>query len=242
MAPPKSTRTRRFALPDLADDRAEGVIEAYISSPERGHRRKADGAREPMGGTNPLLALENRIAWNEALEREDARHRRYRRPSAVVVVGVQPRATAIDPDDWLNRLAGPIAHVLRRGSRQTDLVTRATDGRFQVLLPETGATEAERFAARVLADCDVWVRAIGAPVDIRVAAAAATGEVGLEEALARAVAGIEPRTRAPAPAPRPEARTAEAQPRATQPDPSAARPERGRALPGVAPKPRTRLT
>jgi GGDEF domain-containing protein len=238
MAAPKSTRTRRFALPDLADDRAEGVIEAYISSPERGHRREADRAREPMGATNPLLALENRIAWNEALQREDARHRRYRRPSAVVVVGVQPRARAGDTDDWLSRLAGPIAHVLRRGARQTDLVTRATDGRFQVLLPETGATEAERFAARVLADCDVWVRAIGAPVEVRVASAAATGEMGLEEALARAVAAIEPRSAGAAPEPA----AGEAVPTAADRDPVAPRPERTRALPGAAPNARARLT
>lgn len=238
MNAPKSARTRRFALPDLADDRAEGVIEAYISSPERGHRREADGAREPMAGSNPLLALENRIGWNEALKREDARHRRYRRPVAVVVVGVQPRARTGDTDDWLNRLAGPIAHVLRRGARQTDLVTRATDGRFQVLLPETGATEAERFAARVLADCDVWVRAIGAPVDVRVASAAATGEMSLEAALARALAAIGPRNGAPTPEPH----AAEAPPMAPQPDPMAERPGRTRALPGVAPKARTRLT
>jgi GGDEF domain-containing protein len=238
MAAPKSTRTRRFALPDLADDRAEGVIEAYISSPERGHRREADGARQLAGVTNPLLDLDNRIAWNEALKREDARHRRYRRPSAVVVVGVQPRARAGDRDDWLNRLAGPIAHVLRRGARETDLVTRATDGRFQVLLPETGATEAERFAARVLADCDVWVRAIGAPVDVRVASAAATGETGLEEALARAVAAIEPRNGAAVPEPS----AGEALPASAERDPVTKPPERTRALPGVRPNARARLT
>ena len=133
MAADKSSRTRRFALPDLADERAEGVIEAYIRSPERGHRREAEAARQPAGAANPLLALDNRIAWNEALKREDARHRRYCRPSAVVVVGIQPRARAVDRDDWVNRLAGPIAHVLRRGARETDLVTRATEGRFQVL-------------------------------------------------------------------------------------------------------------
>jgi hypothetical protein len=238
MAAPKSTRKRRFALPDLADERAEGVIEAYISSPERGHRREADGARQPAGGTNPLLALDNRIAWNEALTREDARHRRYRRPSAIVVVGVQPRARAGDPDDWLNRLAGPIAHVLRRGARETDLVTRATEGRFQVLLPETSAAEAERFAARVLADCDVWVRAVGAPVDVRVASAAATGEVDLEGALAQAVAAAEPRNGGAAPEPI----AAEPGPMAAEQDPMAASPERTSALPSVATKARTRLT
>jgi hypothetical protein len=238
MAASKSNRTRRFALPDLADERAEGVIEAYISSPERGHRREADGARGPAGVTNPLLDLDNRIAWNEALKREDARHRRYRRPSAVVVVRVQPRARAGDRDDWLNRLAGPIAHVLRRGARETDLVTRATEGRFQVLLPETSAIEAERFAARVLADCDVWVRAIGAPVDVRVASAAATGEMDLEGALARAVAGVEPRNGPPAT----ERIVAQAETMAADPDPMAARSERAPALPRVATKARARLT
>jgi hypothetical protein len=156
----------------------------------------------------------------------------------VVVVGVQPRARAGDPNDWLNRLAGPIAHVLRRGARETDLVTRATEGRFQVLLPETSAIEAERFAARVLADCDVWVRAIGAPVDVRVASAAATGDMDLEGALARAVATVEPRTGAAAS----ESIAGEPGPAAAEPDPTAARLERTPALPRVATKARTRLT
>jgi hypothetical protein len=235
MAATKSNRTRRFALPDLADERAEGVIEAYISSPERGHRREADGARSSPGTSNPLLALDNRIEWNEALKRESARHRRYRRPSAVVVVAAQPRARAGDPGGWLNRLAGPIAHVLRRGARETDLVTRATEGRFQILLPETSEVEAERFAARVLADCDVWVRAVGAPVDVRVAAAAATGEMTLEEALARAVAAAEPRAAGRAPEPE----VVDPEPVAAEAEPIPASPARTNAAPRLA-KTRTR--
>src|SRR5256885_5228148 len=51
--------------------------------------------------------------------------------------------------------------------RSTDRVTRASDTRFQVLLPETTEADAAHFAERVLADCAVWLAALHAPVTVR---------------------------------------------------------------------------
>jgi hypothetical protein len=184
-----SSRTKRFALPDLHDARAEEVIDAYIAGP-RGRRGRRDGTK--TNGTKPgtAVALDNRIAWNEALAQESARSERYRRPASVVVVRAQARPGSED-ELAVSRLAQPIGHVLRRGARETDFVTRVADGRFHILMPETGEDEAVQFAERVLGDCEIWIRATGAPVVLRSAAAAATAERSLEAALEHAIEVID---------------------------------------------------
>jgi GGDEF domain-containing protein len=185
-----SSRPRRFSLPDLADDRVEGAVTAFLHGPERG-RGRPDGT-SALAAANPFAGLQTRIAWTEALGRESARHARYRRHAAILVIAVEPSLQPQTADGWVARLVGPVAHAVRRGLRDTDLVTRASDARFHVLMPETTAKEAQRVADRVVADCSVWLRAMDAPVALRAAVAAASQEVTLEQALARAVAAVSP--------------------------------------------------
>jgi len=132
-------------------------------------------------------------------------------------------------DDLRTRICGTV-DFLRSSGRGSSALTYE--------MAETTAIEANRFAARVLADCDVWVRAIGAPVDVRVGSAAATGEMDLEAALARAVATVEPRN-APA---RPGSPATERETMAGGPDPGAAASDRGPVGPKVAKKARAPLT
>jgi hypothetical protein len=183
-----SSRTRRFSLPDLADDRVEGAVSAFLHGPERG-RGRPDGA-SPAASANPFTGLETRIAWMEALRRESARHARYRRHAAILVIAVEPSLRPQTADGWVARLVGPVAHALRRGLRETDLVTRAGDARFNVLMPETTAKEAQRVADRIVADCGVWLKAMDAPVVLRTAVVPASQETTLEQALERAVATV----------------------------------------------------
>jgi len=75
----------------------------------------------------------------------------------------------------------------RRGARETDLVTRAGPGLYQVLLPETTESEAAGFAERVVADCRSWLEAMAAPVAIHASAAGTTGDMSLDETLDRAL-------------------------------------------------------
>jgi GGDEF domain-containing protein len=176
-------------MPALEDARAEDAIDAFIAGPEarRGRRR---GTKRTLQGGDPPNHLESRIAWNEALERESARTERYRRPASVVVIRAQQRSEA-DDELSVTRLAQPIGYMIRRGARETDVVTRASDGRFQILLPETSEEEAAQFAERIIADCDVWIRAMRTPVLLRAAAAAASAESTLEAALERAIRAVE---------------------------------------------------
>ncbi len=193
MASPERSRPRRFALPELADDRAGHVIEAFLDG--RHTRRSRPGpVEEPAAApANPLSALASRLDWNEALRREAARGRRYRRHAAIVVLAARPAIGTTDgtepPDhvaDWMRRAAGPIAHVLRRGVRSTDLITRIGEVRFQLLLPESGERAAAALAERLIADCEVWLNAVGAPVMLEAAVMPLTRDGHPEASVARA--------------------------------------------------------
>jgi hypothetical protein len=190
MATQDPNRARRFSLPDLEDERVDEAITAFLHGPK--HKRgRPDEPASPIAAGNPFGTIQNRMAWMEALRRESARNLRYRRPAAVMVVAGVPSVASPEASVWLKRVAGPIAHAVQRGVRETDLVTRTAEARFQVLLPETTGREAARVAERVEADCEIWLQAIGAPISLRSAVAAATTDLTLESALARAVETID---------------------------------------------------
>jgi GGDEF domain-containing protein len=185
------SRARRFSLPDLADERVDEAISSFLKGPEQ-RRGRPGPLSEPMADGNPFAALETRIAWMEALRRETARAIRYRRPSAVMVIAGEPTADTADAAGWLGRVAAPIAHVIQRGIRETDLVTRTGEARFQVLLPETTGREAGHIAERVVSDCEIWLRAVQAPVTLRASSSGTTAHATLDAALDRALEAIEP--------------------------------------------------
>ena len=191
---PDPSRVRRFSLPDLADERVDESIRLFLSGPE--HRRgRRESAVAPGVGGHSFATLETRVAWVEALRRESARSTRYQRPAAVMVIAGEAITDSLEARAWLARVAGPIAHAVRRGTRETDLVTRTGDARFQVLLPETTGPEAAHVAERVLADCDVWLTAARAPVTVRASSAATSSDSTLEAALDRVLATMDaPRT------------------------------------------------
>jgi len=189
MATPEPNRARRFSLPDLADERVDLAITAFLAGPDKRRGRPRGGAVHPVPA-NPLAGLHTRLAWMDALARESARILRYHRPASVIVLAGEPAQNTAEANGWLERVAGPIAHALQRGIRETDLVTRTASARFQVLLPETTGPEASHIADRVVADCEVWLHAIGAPVSLRAVVAEATPEMTLQVALDRAVAAL----------------------------------------------------
>ncbi|HYL40698.1 MAG TPA: hypothetical protein VET90_05255, partial [Candidatus Binatus sp.] len=75
---------------------------------------------------------------------------------------------------------------------ETDLVTRAGPGLFEVLLPETTESEAVAFAERVVADCRIWLDAMAAPVAVHAAAAGTTGDMDLAQTLEKALEVLGP--------------------------------------------------
>ena len=188
----ESPRARnRFLLPQLDDPRSDEAIDALLAGAER-HRGRPATEPIPVGDRHAFEGLESRIAWMDAVRREDARQQRYRRAASIVVIEARTVTQAPGADEWLSRSAGPIAHTIRRAARQTDRITRASENRFLILLPETTEADATHFAQRVLSDCAVWLNAALAPVAVRASAAAATAtsEMSLEDALSRAIEAL----------------------------------------------------
>jgi GGDEF domain-containing protein len=177
----------------MKDPRTDEAIDALLAGRAR-HRGRPKAEPSVPGVGLPFGALESRVAWTQALARESARQQRYGRAASVVVFQVEPLTKATYLDGWTERVAGPVAHAIRRGARETDLATRSGPGRFQVLLPETTESEAATFADRVVRDCAVWLEATGAPLTVRAAAASTTGDSNLENALERALDLLGPAT------------------------------------------------
>jgi hypothetical protein len=214
MATSESTRARRFALPDLEDERTGESIEAFLEGPDirRGRpitraliEAPADEAQlqpappdvvamrvpRPPRSSNDLRTLPGRLEWNAAVARESTRAARYGRPAAVAIVELKPDRPGAEVDPWLRTIAGPIARALRQDSRATDLVARVASTRFQMLLPETDEAGAARLAERVAATCRTFIQGTGAPVAVRVSVAGTGLDNSLHEALEDALRAIE---------------------------------------------------
>jgi hypothetical protein len=191
MAITRTNRARKFALPDLADERGGEMIEAFLQGPEvRTERAPAVAAPQP-GDAVALRSMPGRLDWNAALDRESTRASRYGRPAAVAIFEIRPLRPSAAIDSWLRLHAAPIGQVLLRRSRATDVVARVTASRFQVLLPETGEPAASEFVERVVGECQEHLRSAGAPLRLQASLAAASHEVPLQDALAAAVRSIE---------------------------------------------------
>ena len=196
MATSESTRARRFALPDLADERTGESIEAFL----HGRTKKPRTALVPAvdattqarpGAAVALRSMPGRLEWNAAIERESARGARYERPTAVAILELRPLRPSAAMDSWLRVHAAPVGQVLLRSSRATDVVARVADTRFQILLPETTAEAANGFIERIVGECQEQLQTIGAPLKLMASVAASSADVPLRDALSQAVRDIE---------------------------------------------------
>lgn len=219
MATSESNRARRFALPNLHDERTESSIQAFLDGPEVRRRRPAPRRQTPANGTavasdvvasdavvapgriaireerpkrpTELRTLPGRLEWTAALVRESGRARRYGRPASVAIVELRHQDAKADVTPFMRSLAGPISRVLREDVRDTDLVARVATARFQVLMPETNESGAERLGRRLAAGCRSYIERTGSPVSVRVSVAATGLQESLQDALAHALRAIE---------------------------------------------------
>jgi hypothetical protein len=196
LATSESTRARRFALPDLADQRTEDAIEAFLEGPEirRGRpaaRASFDRALAPARPSVDLRTTPGRLEWTAALDRESARAARYGRPASVAIVELKAQAAGQTVEPYLPSLAGPIARAIRMDSRATDLVARVAAARFHLLLPETNEPGAAVMADRIAEKCRAQILGTGAPIAVRVSVAGTGLAHTLHDALAHALNAIE---------------------------------------------------
>ena len=213
----ESNRARRFALPDLHDERTESSIQAFLDGPDvrRGRpaavtsttatagakpkvssvadlsARAASGSGEQPKRATELRTLPGRLEWNAAMTRESGRAKRYGRPASVAIVELRHRDARTDMTPFMRALAGPISRVLREDIRGTDLVARVATARFQVLMPETSEAGAERLGERLAAGCRSYIERTGSPITVRVSVAGTGLQDSLQDALTHALNAIE---------------------------------------------------
>lgn len=123
--------------------------------------------------------MDTRADWDIAMRHEEARVARYGRPAAVLAVRLRVPASSV-VDNYAQRVGGAI----RQQARETDRVTRVSQDRFQVLLPETVEAEATVLADRVRTACVALLPGLpAAELEILVAAASTSTGGTLHEAL-----------------------------------------------------------
>jgi diguanylate cyclase (GGDEF)-like protein len=105
-----------------------------------------------LATTDPLTGLHNRRHFDEQLENELRRARRFGHPLAVILFDLD-RFKSVN-DTW-GHAQGDIvlqtfADILRNGSRRIDTVARLGGEEFGIVLPATDATGAHAFAEKLL--------------------------------------------------------------------------------------------
>ena len=118
-------------------------------------RRKAEEALRRLATIDSLTGLSNRRTFLEVADAELTRGRRYRHPTAVLMVDIDYFKRINDAhghavgDETLRRVGGVFRDVLR----QTDLVGRLGGEEFGIVLPATGVdaacNAAERLRSRI---------------------------------------------------------------------------------------------
>lgn len=88
--------------------------------------------------------MDTRADWELSLRQEDLRFARYGRPVAVLVVEIRPTA-----DSTIDATARWVGEIIRDMARAPDRVTRASQRRFHVLLPETEEAAATTLGSRI---------------------------------------------------------------------------------------------
>ena len=106
-----------------------------------------------LSRTDPLTGIANRRALEEELGERFEVARRYNRPLSLAMIDIDYFK---DTNDAYGHQAGDgvlrtVARVIRRGSRQSDVVARYGGEEFSVILPETQLFEALQFAEKIRA-------------------------------------------------------------------------------------------
>jgi diguanylate cyclase (GGDEF)-like protein len=115
-----------------------------------------------------VTGLGSRLAWDRWVADEEARERRYRRPTTLVVAEVTglDAVSAFLGSDAAVRVVTEVADIVRANVRTSDHAALVGPARFAIMLPETDEVRAVNFVERVRAACDRWLEANAPTVGI----------------------------------------------------------------------------
>lgn len=114
-------------------------------------RKRTEEELRRLATTDPLTGVANRRHFLEVAAGELTRHRRYRRPAALLMLDIDFFKVI---NDGLGHAAGDavlvrFAEVCHEGLRQNDLIGRLGGEEFAILLPETDVNGALEVAERL---------------------------------------------------------------------------------------------
>ncbi|WP_308843673.1 sensor domain-containing diguanylate cyclase [Oxalicibacterium faecigallinarum] len=120
---------------------------ALADSIRRAERAEIDAARDS------LTSLYNRRGWDQLLEREEDRSRRYGNPAGIVMIDLDDLKTVNDTQghDAGDKLIKRAATTIQRVTRQNDVVARIGGDEFAILAIECSADDTEILVKRVRA-------------------------------------------------------------------------------------------
>jgi diguanylate cyclase (GGDEF)-like protein len=129
--------------------------------PTRAMEFAPGAASSGAAATDAATGLALAPAWATWLSEEEARIRRFHRPSTIVLVEVSGLDRLADRlgDDAAQRLIPPIGMTMRRQARASDHLARLGPTRFGAILTETDEVRAINFVERIRSACDVWLEA-----------------------------------------------------------------------------------
>jgi diguanylate cyclase (GGDEF)-like protein len=121
----------------------------------------AGGAAPVAASSDPATGLDVGPVWTRWLNEEEARIRRFHRPSTIVIVELSGLDRLADRlgDDVAQRLIPPIGLTMRRELRASDHLARLGPTRFGAILTETDEVRAINYIERIRSACDIWLEA-----------------------------------------------------------------------------------
>ena len=155
---------------------AAAATAALIATRRAQRQTREIEAVQRTAATDPLTGVLNRRGFDEAVERELARARRYGRPLALAYLDVRGLKAVNDSEGHLvgDELIRQVAALLRDCARAGDLVGRLGGDEFGLVLAEQPADSAAIVQARLRAQLPARRAAIGTdlPWDVTIGTAA----------------------------------------------------------------------
>jgi diguanylate cyclase (GGDEF)-like protein len=129
-------------------EQAEGLAESSIAAIENARRY---GEARKLAETDALTGLYNQRFFHETLRREVLRAQRYERNLALIVFDLDDFKSINDEIGHLagDRVLSQAAERLREAVRSVDVACRIGGDEFAVILPESGAEDADQLYRRV---------------------------------------------------------------------------------------------
>lgn len=189
------SRGRTATRSSAADVRPLPSASAPDPDAPTGAHRTAERARAGRGATDrgridrnhdrgPWLGLLGRAEWERIVRHEALRQQRYGHVHAVVLAEIRGLDPDVPPPALVDieRSMPACGAALLQVSRASDRIARVGPARFGILLRESDATGAGRYAARVLAACDPWLAANPLPMRLAIGWSAPDGDGDLGRA------------------------------------------------------------